>query len=128
MPTVFVELGSNEEQWKDKERARLMAEAVVEALSNLKPPKEVFVGIGGGHYASKFTRKALEEGWAFAHLLPKHQVDALGERLEEMLRHAAERSVEPVKGFVVEKKGLNGRQRAAVKEALEGMGTEWFYI
>jgi len=128
VPTVFVELGSNEEQWEHRGRAEVMAEAVRESLEGLKKAEEVFVGIGGGHYAKKFTRKSLEEGWAFAHLLPKYQVDALGERLEEMLRHAVERSAEPVKGFVVEKKGLTGKQRERVKKALESIGMEWFYI
>jgi len=130
-PTAFVELGSNEEQWRDRGNAALLAEALSQALwawHRGERAGRVLVGVGGGHYARKFTRKSVEEGWAFAHIMPKHEVDSVGERLEEMLQQAVERSVERPTAVAVERKGLRGEQRERVRKALESIGLEWFYI
>ncbi|EMA71686.1 D-aminoacyl-tRNA deacylase [Halorubrum distributum] len=75
VPSLFVELGSDEPQWEDPEAARAVARAVLDLRgtgadlsdSSEAPPRHV-VGFGGGHYAPRFTRIVRETEWAVGHV------------------------------------------------------------
>ena len=83
VPSLFVELGSDEPQWTDPEAARAVARAVLDlrgtgpeltgeanAGGDPRPqphPRHV-VGFGGGHYAPRFTRIVRETEWAVGHV------------------------------------------------------------
>ncbi|WP_418284528.1 D-aminoacyl-tRNA deacylase [Halorubrum sp. DTA46] len=95
VPSLFVELGSDEPQWTDAEAARAVARAVLdlrgtgaalrseertgtvprsEERTGTAPrseertePRHV-VGFGGGHYAPRFTRIVRETEWAVGHV------------------------------------------------------------
>lgn len=80
VPSLFVELGSDEPQWEDPEAAEAVARAVLD-LRGSGPdlignragdatdgsPRHV-VGFGGGHYAPRFTRIVRETAWAVGHV------------------------------------------------------------
>jgi len=81
VPSLFVELGSDEPQWTDSEAARAVARAVLdlrgtgadliggagETGDGDTRPRHV-VGFGGGHYAPRFTRIVRETEWAVGHI------------------------------------------------------------
>jgi D-aminoacyl-tRNA deacylase len=79
VPSLFVELGSDEPQWTDSEAARAVARAVLDLRgtgadlvdeaneSDRSDPRHV-VGFGGGHYAPRFTRIVRETEWAVGHV------------------------------------------------------------
>ena len=75
VPSLFVELGSDEPQWEDPEAARAVARAVLDlrgsgpdlTADSGGPPRHV-VGFGGGHYAPRFTRIVRETEWAVGHV------------------------------------------------------------
>jgi len=81
VPSLFVELGSDEPQWSDPEAARAVARAVLDLRgsgadlvgeateddSTRSHPRHV-VGFGGGHYAPRFTRIVRETEWAVGHV------------------------------------------------------------
>ena len=88
VPSLFVELGSDEPQWEDAEAAAAVARAVLDlrgtgpdlidagaedpsdARAEDAPdarPRHV-VGFGGGHYAPRFTRIVRETAWAVGHV------------------------------------------------------------
>ena len=83
VPSLFVELGSDEPQWEDPEAARAVARAVLDlrgtgadlvgdgdagdAADTERRPRHV-VGFGGGHYAPRFTRIVRETEWAVGHV------------------------------------------------------------
>lgn len=71
-PAFFVELGSSETQWKDPAGHRVLADAVQEFLATPPGPYPVVIGLGGGHYAPRFTEAALTKRVHFAHLLPTY--------------------------------------------------------
>ncbi|QWC19864.1 D-aminoacyl-tRNA deacylase [Halorubrum sp. 2020YC2] len=75
VPSLFVELGSDEPQWADPEAARAVARAVLDLRGtgadlpddSESHPRHV-VGFGGGHYAPRFTRIVRETEWAVGHV------------------------------------------------------------
>ena len=72
-PTLFIEVGSTINEWKDKKACRKVAAAI--AQMDILAENKVAVGIGGGHYAPRFTGIALQEGVAFGHIVPQYQLD-----------------------------------------------------
>ena len=67
VPTFFVEVGSTKEEWIKKEPANIVAKSVLDLLSKYHYEEDiinnipVLIGIGGGHYAPRFTDVALEK-------------------------------------------------------------------
>jgi len=80
VPSLFVEVGSDEPQWADPDAAAAVARAVLD-LRGTGPdlvdgdsddaddpaPRHV-VGFGGGHYAPRFTRIVRDTAWAVGHV------------------------------------------------------------
>jgi len=71
-PTLFIEVGSTINEWKDKKACRKVAAAI--ARMDIHAEYKVAVGIGGGHYAPRFTDITLKEGVAFGHIIPHYQL------------------------------------------------------
>jgi D-aminoacyl-tRNA deacylase len=116
VPTMFAELGSSPEQWKDTEAATAVANATIEAVGKLndKPAKTV-LGIGGPHYNSKFTRAALEEDIAFGHIIAKHSIP---QTTVETLNQCIERTLEKVELAILDWKGIRGEDKPRILQAL----------
>ncbi len=87
-PIMFVEIGSTEEEWMDQEAAAAVGEAIIHALEPVDVPTAI--GIGGGHYAPRFTDIALRKGIAFGHIAPRYALEQLD---EYMFRQAVEKTV-----------------------------------
>lgn len=81
VPSLFVELGSDEPQWEDPGAARAVARAVLDlrgtgadlvdedvADAETETRPRHVVGFGGGHYAPRFTRIVRETEWAVGHV------------------------------------------------------------
>jgi D-aminoacyl-tRNA deacylase len=93
VPSLFVELGSDEPQWTDAEAAEAVARAVLDlrgtgpdladdgvagaAGAPEESPRHV-VGFGGGHYAPRFTRIVRDTAWAVGHVGADWALDDLG--------------------------------------------------
>lgn len=81
-PTLFVEVGSTEIQWTQIEPASIIAISLLELLKAYHYeedcPKDipVLLGIGGGHYAPRFTDVAFEKKVAFGHMIPSYHIDS----------------------------------------------------
>ena len=67
-PSLFVEVGSDEPQWRDPEAARAAARSIL-ALRGVDPASDrTVVGLGGGHYAPRFERVLRETAWDVGHV------------------------------------------------------------
>jgi D-aminoacyl-tRNA deacylase len=120
VPTMFTELGSTPEQWKDKRAAEAIAHATMEAVSNFGSfPAKAVLGIGGPHYHSKFTRIALEKETAFGHMIPKHAVPSVD---LEIMRQCLRRTLEKVEAVILDWKGIKGEHKPKVTETLRKLG------
>ena len=73
-PTMFLEIGSGEEQWELKEPA----EALIKSLLELEAANGVnTIGIGGGHYTPRFTEAAMTHKVCFGHMIANYGISAL---------------------------------------------------
>jgi len=82
IPSLFVEVGSTKEEWKKKKPTYIVAKSVLELLGLFHYEKDlpnnipVLVGVGGGHYAPRFTDIVLEKEASFGHMIPTYQIKA----------------------------------------------------
>lgn len=127
-PVLFVELGSLEPQWLDKDAASVIAHGVMETLEAIRSSwgrkaeveVEAAIGIGGTHYAKKFTEYLLEGGLPLAGIFPKYALPFLD---VVILSQMARKSKERVTRAVLDWKGL-GKEKESVLRVLEEVGLE----
>ncbi len=123
IPTLFTEVGSTEEEWQKREPAAIIASAVTDLLSHYHTeedmPKDVpvLVGVGGGHYAPRFSDIVWQKRVAFGHMIPTYHLkeDALP---EELFEHALT-ATPNVEGAYIHKKSLKKSQVTAFKTWFE---------
>jgi D-aminoacyl-tRNA deacylase len=72
-PCFFIEIGSGPHRWDRVDLARPIAKALLSERF-MDPPKDIpiAIGIGGGHYAPRFSDRALKGDLAFGHMVPDH--------------------------------------------------------
>ncbi len=120
IPTMFVELGSSPDQWKDLEAAEAVAEGALAAAANTEVCPAV-LGIGGPHYNGKFTAKALETETAFGHIVPKYAVREID---AEALRQCIDKTVERIQRIILDWKGISSNDKSRLLPLLDETGLE----
>jgi len=85
-PAFFIEIGSTREEWEDPRAAEAIARTIMEYA-----PAEgaTCLGLGGGHYAPRFSEVALEGGAVFGHMVSKYYLDQLD---RDLLNHILSRN------------------------------------
>ena len=114
-PTMFVELGSSPEQWKDQKAAEAVAHAAIAAATkDTKYP--TVLGVGGPHYNERFTKIALTTNRAFGHIISKYAAPTID---QEVIRQCVQRTVEHVESAVFDWKSLRSNDRNRIITALK---------
>jgi D-aminoacyl-tRNA deacylase len=113
-PSIFVEIGSSEQEWVDPVAGHIVANAIL-MLDNENVP--VAVGFGGNHYAPRQTKLIEETNVAFGHIFPTYKLDDLDETL---VRQAFDRSCGDI--AYLDRKSMSARQRDRLIEIIEGLG------
>ncbi len=116
VPSVFIEIGSNEEQWVDEVAGRIVANAILMLKENELP---VAVGFGGTHYAPRQTALILETDITFGHIFPSH---VLGDLNEDIVREAFVKSKADFAYF--DRKSMNAEQRKKLEAIIGSIGYE----
>lgn len=120
-PSMFIEIGSSEEEWKNKVFGKIIAKTIVELLNSKLENKEVAVGIGGPHYCNNFNKILERTELTLGHIIPKYALDYFS---EELLLQMMERSVPSATKVIVDYKGL-GAHKEKVKSVLGKLGLEY---
>lgn len=91
-PCVFVEIGSNELEWKDRRAGFCVARAIHETLLEFKENdiNEIAFGIGGPHYCPNFNSIQLESNVAIAHIIPQYALPLKEEMIQEIIKNTKE--------------------------------------
>lgn len=79
VPSMFVELGSDEDAWADPAGARAVARSILDLADGTAETGETVVAFGGNHYAPRPTRLVLETDVAVGHVAADWSIDALGD-------------------------------------------------
>jgi len=116
-PTFFIEIGSQEDSWKDEKAGMAIAETILEIHDTDYPPA---IGVGGGHYVPRITDVALDRKVSFGHMVPTY---ALSYFSEEMAVKVLELS-ENAKIAYFHIKHLRGGQYAKWKDIFSDIGCE----
>jgi len=125
LPSLFVEIGSDERWYEDPASGRALAAAVTDVLDGGGAPAAdapVLVGVGGGHYVPRHTDVALDAQADFGHFVPAYAVDPEDEDPGALAR--ALEATPGAAGVYVHKKGLKGPQRQRVNAWIDALGVE----
>lgn len=126
VPSLFVEVGSTEEEWKKQKPADTIAKSIIELLKSyhyeedFKDDIPVLLGVGGGHYAPRFTDVVFEKKAAFGHMIPRYHIDARnidGEMFEKALQ-----ATPNVKAVYLHRKSLKKAQIREYRQWFEERG------
>ncbi len=120
-PTLFVEIGSTEQDWRNVVAAKIVARAVMAVAENLHESAPAFLGFGGPHYCPAFTRLSIETRFAPSHLMPKYHLNQVSESL---ISHAAERTSGHIALAAIDWKGIKGLQRGRLVKILDELNIE----
>ncbi len=122
VPSFFIEIGSSREEWTVDRAGEIIAETIIHVLENYeKADFPVALGIGGGHYAPKQTKRAIETDIAFTHIAPKY-VHPLN---RELIVRAIERTSGRVDAIYVDWKGSKGETRQLARGLADELGMEF---
>jgi len=114
-PCFFIEIGSTEKQWKNKEAGKIITKAIMHLLKN--PPKEykTAFGIGGLHTTPNFKKIILNSNIAIGHVCPKYNLENLN---KHNLKQAINKTVPKSNLIILDWKGL-GKYKERIKELTE---------
>jgi D-aminoacyl-tRNA deacylase len=124
-PCCFIELGSSEKQWEDKQAAKVIAKTI-SSLQNFKPNRKIktAIGIGGPHYCPNFNKIQLsnKSDLAISHIIPEYVLPLT----ETMLKQALEKTQEHIDFVLIDWKGLGkSEDRKKTLDLLEKLGLDY---
>ena len=85
-PAFYIEIGSYEELWGREDAAEAIAETILSVRDEAYP---VVLGVGGGHYAPRYTEITFSRKVAFGHMAANY---ALGSLDATMIQQMASKS------------------------------------
>jgi D-aminoacyl-tRNA deacylase len=119
-PALFVEIGSTEKQWADRNAISVVCDAIIKTISDLKKYTRIGIGLGGTHYPSKFNELLVNSDFAVASVASKHSLPYVD---RSMLDQMISKSIENVKHVFMDWKGL-GKEKNRLDDAVNGLGLE----
>jgi len=76
-PSIFVEIGTTDSQWKDESLCSSVGKIVVDTFEKPSNSFPFAVCFGGTHYSEKFTKELLFGKYALGTVMPKHTLEFL---------------------------------------------------
>jgi D-aminoacyl-tRNA deacylase len=121
-PCIFVEVGGTEEEWKDLQAVRVLAESIKEFLDSPAIDSTTSaIAVGGLHYCQSFNRIQLETDYAISFIAPKHALPLN----KDLINQAIQKTMEKPTIAIIDYKGLgNAAQRDKTIEMLKECGLE----
>lgn len=116
-PVLFVELGASEKAWGDSGAAGVVADSLMESLTERRVWSKVAIGFGGTHYPEKFRDLLVEGDVALSFVVPRYALEHIDEKMVgEMLA----KTTVPVRYAALDWKGLG-----AHKERISGLAEQF---
>jgi len=112
IPCIFIELGSQESEWNNKQAAKIIAKTIL-TLQDFKPNKNQIpvIGIGGPHYAPVFNQIQLNSNYAISHIIPQYALPLT----QPMLQQAEQKTKEQIKLALIDWKGCRNSNHRKIR-------------
>ncbi|HIP84773.1 MAG TPA: D-aminoacyl-tRNA deacylase [Methanothermococcus okinawensis] len=121
-PSVFVEIGSTEREWRKREGGEIVGRAVLDTIEQLNSkdynPLDRVIAFGGGHYAPKFTKLVLENRCYVGYIVPKYAKVS-----DKVLNQLVEKQLFDY--VLLDWKGLRGEDKKRYIKFFEDRGIPW---
>jgi D-aminoacyl-tRNA deacylase len=118
-PTLFIEIGTTEKEWNDKELCENVAKIILKEMSQPLKRYDVAICFGGTHYPSKFNKELLEGDLALGTVIPKHSLDVID---KDLFNHVIKRNND-AKFALVDWTGL-GKNKQKIIEMINSTDLE----
>ena len=114
-PTMFIEIGSDETMWGNIFAAETLAKTILAIKDNDYPN---VIGVGGGHYAPRFTEISNAYKVNFGHMLPGYAFSGLDdEKFLSKVKLASDATA--TKMVYLHKKSLKKSEASRLSELME---------
>jgi D-aminoacyl-tRNA deacylase len=132
VPSLFIEIGSAEPEWRNKNAGKVLADAILSLADfekdmrnderylkekELQTNQIAAVSFGGSHYGERQTVNIFRTRIAFGHMFPKYQLENL---TEDIILQAFEKT--GTKTAFFDKKSMKSESRRFLTEILERNG------
>ena len=122
-PVMFIEIGSQENEWKNKEAGNIIAKTIIETVKKYKKKDyETAIGFGGPHYCANFNKIELDSNIALSHICPKFNAQFL---TKNMVQKMISSTYEQVDYALIDWKGLSGKDKNNLIKILEELKLRW---
>jgi D-aminoacyl-tRNA deacylase len=121
-PLIFVEVGSTEKEYKNKQAILAVANTIMNICLN--QDEEVIIPsicFGGGHYATRFNELMELTSVAIGHILPKYQKNNLTLTIVEQM---IDKTIEKVEWAIIDRSSLNNDQIKIISDGCSTRGVE----
>jgi D-aminoacyl-tRNA deacylase len=118
-PSAFYEIGSTEEEWRNEEAGRIVAESLIEAIKDKRDHWQIAVGIGGTHYAPRQTEIIMTTTFTFGHNFAKYTFEGLN---ADIIKKAVELS--NAQYIVIDEKSVTSAVKNLIRGVAEELGIE----
>lgn len=118
-PCFFIEIGSSEKEWKNKDAGKIIANTIIN-IKKENNHKTVF-GIGGPHYCNNFNKLLERTELATGHICPKHMLPYLD---KELILQAIEKTQNKPELIMLDWKGL-GTEKANIVNLLKELNIKY---
>ncbi|NLL10568.1 MAG: D-tyrosyl-tRNA(Tyr) deacylase [Methanomicrobiales archaeon] len=109
LPSCFIELGSTETEWNDRNAAGAVARAVLDAISMDISDVIPMAGFGGTHYAQRQTEISRLTRGGFGHIMPTRDIPHLdGEMFQKII------SLSGAKAVYIDGKSMSGKEERMI--------------
>jgi D-aminoacyl-tRNA deacylase len=119
-PCVFVEIGSSEREWNNRETAGYVSDAILESVEKGNLYEKVGIAFGGTHYPDKFNRFLSESDIAVSYVVPRYSIESIDER---MLEQMIGKSLPRARYAILDWKGL-GKEKGRLIELINKFGLD----
>jgi D-aminoacyl-tRNA deacylase len=127
IPCIFVEIGSSEENWKNKLAGKTLAKSIFDAISNMNLSYTPTVGYGGPHYAPAFVSQQKESEYAIGHIMPSYAIE--NQKIdEEIILKPIQKTKEKVTKVLIDWKGIRSEEKQFIIRILKEKGLETIKI
>jgi D-tyrosyl-tRNA(Tyr) deacylase len=112
-PVMFIEIGSDINQWKNKTVGKNIANIILKITENI-PKYKTIIAFGGLHHSPNFKKILLNTEFAISHVCPKYNLTNL---TKEMIKQSIEKTNEKIEFIILDWKGL-GQEKSRIMEIL----------